>query len=362
MIASHTDAPLLGRFGTRQQQRAFAATVFALIMIAVPASAQELPSIPFTEGGVKVLPPAAPGVTDQRPFASLLNPRPHVLAPSQNARLRLPQIAWEALADDDKPFALAPRRLRDSINQQPTGQHPEPAHTGFGALVFETGSDFKAFPLRRSTWVILGIGGAAAALAHPVDDEVNDRLAGTGAGRFFAPGKWIGSFYVQAGTATGLYVIGRYMLPHAAGAPRTNKVSHLGFDLLRALIVSQTFTLGVKYAVRRDRPEGDCCAFPSGHASATFATASVLERHLGYRGAWPTFAIAAFVATSRLHDNRHFLSDVLFGGALGVASGWTVVGRHGRSTYALMPVSVKGGVMVTVMRKPESHDVQVAHR
>jgi hypothetical protein len=34
--------------------------------------------------------------------------------------------------------------------------------------VFETGGDFKAFARRRSTWVILGIGGAAAALAYPV--------------------------------------------------------------------------------------------------------------------------------------------------------------------------------------------------
>lgn len=88
------------------------------------------------------------------------------------------------------------------------------------------------------------------------------------------------------------------------------------------------------------------------NAPAGRPTASVLERHLGYRGAWPTFAIAAYVATSRLHDNRHFLSDVLFGSALGIASGWTVVGRHGRSNYALMPVPVRGGVMVTLIRKP----------
>ena len=50
-----------------------------------------------------------------------------------------------------------------------------------------------------------------------------------------------------------------------------------------------------------------------------------------------------YVATSRLHDNRHFLSDVVFGSALGTATGWTVVGRHGRSSYALTPVAVPGG-------------------
>ena len=78
----------------------------------------------------------------------------------------------------------------------------------------------------------------------------------------------------------------------------------------------------------------------------------MLERHLGYRGAIPTFVIASYVAASRLHDNRHFLSDVLFGGALGIASGWTVVGRHGGSNFAVAPVPIPGGMMVRVMREP----------
>ena len=338
-----------------QRSLAAAVGVVALNLIAAPARAQELPRVQFADVEAEVSLRPELHVTDRRLFVTLRDPQANVLPPSQGTRLRVPQIEWWALTNDEESFTLAPRRFWDSLGQQPTEQHPKPAHTGFGALIFETASDFKAFPQRRSTWVILGIGGAAAALAHPVDDDVNDRLTGTGAAHFFAPGKYIGSFYVQVGTATSLYVVGRYVLPHTAGEPRTNKVSHLGFDLLRALIVSQTLTQGIKYAARRDRPTGECCAFPSGHASATFATASVLERHLGYRGAWPTFAIAAYVATSRLHDNRHFLSDVLFGGALGMASGWTVVGRHGRSNFALLPVPVKGGVMVTVMRQPDSH-------
>jgi membrane-associated phospholipid phosphatase len=296
---------------------AYAGTVLlALIVIAPPARAQELPTIQFAEA----------------------------------ADFSLPQIDWAALAADDDAVALT--RVPDFLNEQPAAKTPEPEHTGFKALLFETVNDFKAFPRRPSTWVILAIGGGAAAIAYPSDDEVNARLVGSNAvGRFFAPGKYIGAAYTQAGIAIGLYVIGRYFMPHAEG-DRTNKVSHLGFDLLRSLIVSQALTQGLKIAVHRDRPTGECCAFPSGHASATFATASVLERHLGYRGAWPTFVVAAYVATSRLHDNRHFLSDVLFGSALGIASGWTVVGRHGRSNYALMPVPVRGGAMVTLTRKP----------
>ncbi|HEY7449443.1 MAG TPA: phosphatase PAP2 family protein [Vicinamibacterales bacterium] len=232
-----------------------------------------------------------------------------------------------------------------------TEKPPEREHTGLKALVFTTAADFKAFPRRRSTWVILAIGGAAAALAHPADDDVNDKLVGSDTvGAFFAPGKYIGSTYVQTGAAVTLYAIGRYMLPKKDGQSRTNKISHLGFDLLRSVIVSQALTQAIKHTVRRERPTGECCAFPSGHAATSFATASVLERHFGYRGAWPTFVVASYVAMSRLHDNRHFLSDVLFGASLGIASGWTVVGRHGRSDYTLLPVPVPGGVAVMLTR------------
>ncbi len=263
-------------------------------------------------------------------------------------------------ADDSRGVPLVPitdfrhaiAALELPLPPEQTQQHQPPAHTGIAALFRDTGSDFKAFPRRQSTWVILGIGGASAALAHPIDDYVNEHIVGSkSVGRLFAPGKYIGSVYVQAGAAFGLYAIGRYVLPHKAGEPKTNKLSHLGLDLTRAVIVSQTLTQAVKVTVRRDRPTGECCAFPSGHASATFATAAVLERHLGYRGAWPTWLIAAYVSASRLHDNRHFLSDVLFGGALGVASGWTVVGRHGRSEYALIPSATRGGMMVSVVRQ-----------
>ena len=229
--------------------------------------------------------------------------------------------------------------------------NPAPAHTGFGALVGDTWSDFKAFPRRKSTWVILGVGAAGALLAHPADDNLNAKLVGKkSADWFWKPGNIVGSAPVEIGASLGMYLIGRYVVPPNQDQPvsegtsaRTNKWSHMGLDLLRAQIVSQAFVQGIKYSVRRDRPTGECCSFPSGHATTAFAVASVIERHFGYRLSVPMLAVATYVGTSRLHDNRHFLSDVVFGAALGTATGWTVVGRHGRSSYALTPVVVPGG-------------------
>jgi membrane-associated phospholipid phosphatase len=287
---------------------------------------------------------------ERGPFQHLFTTDPDVFAPTVIDGLTAAQISGQAF----DPIASMEGLSASGFAQQTAQKPPPPARTGFKALLFETGHDFVTFPRRQSTWVILAIGGGAAALAHPADDEVNAKLVGSDAvGKLFAPGKYIGAVYTQAGVAVGLYFVGRYWLPHKEGEPRTNKVSHLGFDMLRAIIVSQALTQGIKYAVGRDRPTGECCAFPSGHASATFATASVLERHFGYRGSWPMFLVATYVSMSRLHDNRHFLSDVLFGSALGMASGWTVVGRHGRDVFALTPVPTRGGIGLAVSWRPQ---------
>jgi membrane-associated phospholipid phosphatase len=235
-------------------------------------------------------------------------------------------------------------------NQAPA-PHPQPAHTGWASLLKDTGQDFLAFPKRQSTWMLLGIGAAGALATHPADGYVERHVTGNNvADNIFTLGQWVGSTEVQVGTAVGLWAVGRYVLPPTADQPRTNKVSHLGFDLLRAHILSQVLVQGMKYSVRRDRPTGECCAFPSGHAATAFAAASVLERHLGYRASWPALLGATYVGASRLVDNRHFVSDVVFGAAVGVASGWTVVGRHGRESYALQPIPLRGGMIIMLTR------------
>jgi hypothetical protein len=324
-------------------------TIATVLLIASAAAAQD------TAAAGPAVPLASPANDDSRSvdapdptlYRRLFLPPDRQIAPGGSA-----QDAWR----EDLPAAADMRAVASPFEEQDPQPAPPPlpASTGIKSVFRETWHDFKAFPKRKSTWAILAIAGGAALAAHPVDDNANAKLGGSdSAGKFFAAGKYVGAVYTQAGVAAGLYVIGRYVMPHAEGAPKTNKVSHLGFDMLQALAVSQALTQGIKFAVQRDRPTGECCAFPSGHASASFATAAVLERHLGYR-ALPTYLVASYVAMSRLHDNRHFVSDVIFGAGLGIASGWTVVGRHGRSSYALMPVPIRGGMLLTFTREPSA--------
>jgi PAP2 superfamily protein len=62
----------------------------------------------------------------------------------------------------------------------------------------------------------------------------------------------------------------------------------------------------------------------------------------------PTSPVASYVALSRMHSNRHFLSDVVFGAALGVAAGRTTT-RHGREHWAFVPAVSPHAVSLTVV-------------
>jgi membrane-associated phospholipid phosphatase len=220
-----------------------------------------------------------------------------------------------------------------------------PAHppSKAGRFLRELGSDFRRLP-SFETAVILGVGGTLSAVAHNSDPGLNGR---------FERGKWIDALY-ETGTMVGDgYVqLGGAVLTYAVGtAYHSPKVKHVGGDLIRGYVVAGAPTFILKHTVKRDRPDLGPTSFPSGHAAATFASATVLQRHLGWRGGIPAYLVATWVSMSRLHDKQHFASDVIFGGALGIAAGRTVT-RHGRNTWALVPATTFGGIGIALTRVP----------
>ncbi len=221
---------------------------------------------------------------------------------------------------------------------QPAGPAPTPRHTGVKALVKDLALDFAHLPSKENLfWV--GVGGGAALAVHPADDYVNDALLNSPfADKFFKPGAVLGQLGTLLGTSTAVYIVGR--------VKDQPKVSHMGMDLIQALVVSETLTQSLKRITRRERPDGSGpTSFPSGHAADTFAFATALERHLGWKGAVPAYIFSSYVAISRLPANRHWLSDAVFGATVGIIAGRTVT-RHGRD----FPVAVAledGGVSAT---------------
>jgi len=111
----------------------------------------------------------------------------------------------------------------------------------------------------------------------------------------------------------------------------------VGGELVQAQFVAQVLTYGIKGSVRRPRPEGGGFSFPSGHTTAAFASATVLQRHFGWKVGIPAYGAATYVAAQRVQGKRHYLSDVAFGAALGVVAGRTVTmpGGHKMSLGAI---------------------------
>jgi hypothetical protein len=220
----------------------------------------------------------------------------------------------------------------------------KPERGFFGSLVHNLGDDLKHIPRRNSLyWLAAGSGLALA--VHNEDNKLNRRLRGSDfADTAFKPGKFIGSlpFILGAGTVT--YLAGR--------SGERYRAKHLGTDIIESAILSEGIVEAIKYTVRRERPLRDDntrasgYSFPSGHATMTFAAATVLQQHLGWKAAVPTYSIASYVAISRMHDQRHFASDIAFGAATGIIIGRSVT-WHGRNFYG-RPVVVPGGAAVMV--------------
>lgn len=216
---------------------------------------------------------------------------------------------------------------------------------GFGSSLWHNlGDDLKHLPRQNTVYWLAG--GAAAALAvHPIDDSANERLRGA-KGAWIA-GKVIGSTPTILAAGTAAYILGR--------AKGMRRLQHLGLDEIEGAILTAGIVEGAKQIGRRDRPlrpDGTRqwgFSFPSGHSATTFAAATILQQHLGYRAGIPTYLVASYVAMSRLHDNRHFASDVAFGAATGIVIGRSVT-WHGRNFYGYPSLQQDGVAMLVSVR------------
>jgi membrane-associated phospholipid phosphatase len=227
----------------------------------------------------------------------------------------------------------------DRIVASPAQWASTPAPPAFSTLFGDTIQDFRRLPSRDSlNW--LAIGAVIATAGHSIDRSVSHSLSSSSRlENVFEPGKTVGGARLQLGAAAATYAIGRMT--------GSSKMALVGRDLLKAQIITQTLTAAVKMSVRRSRPDDEHYSFPSGHASVTFATATVLQRDLGWKVGIPAYGLATYVAASRIQEKRHFLSDVAFGAAIGIIAGRTVTVGRGDGRFTLAPVATDGGAALS---------------
>jgi len=89
-----------------------------------------------------------------------------------------------------------------------------------------------------------------------------------------------------------------------------------------AIIANGLCTYGIKFITGRIRPDGaNRRSFPSGHTSSSFLVATIADDLYGSKIGVPAYLLAGLTGLSRIHDNKHYLSDVIFGASLGIALG-----------------------------------------
>ena len=196
----------------------------------------------------------------------------------------------------------------------------------------------------KTSLAILGLGAAGAFGAHAADSRVTESFHSRSLDRWLKPGAAIGGMPFEMGASIALSAVG--------AATHHPCIASLGSELLQAQLVGAAWTIGLKQVARRDRPEGTGFSFPSGHTATAFASATVLQRRFGWKAGIPAYGLAAYVAASRVEMQRHYLSDVAFGAALGIVAGRTVGIGNG---HALMvtPLAVNrgGGIGLTLVPK-----------
>jgi len=175
----------------------------------------------------------------------------------------------------------------------------------------------------RGNWLPLAAGAGLTGAALLVDGDAKDYFVRHQYRWFGNAGATAGGTIAVAGLTVGLFSAGRIA--------RGDRFRACTYDVSQAIIVNGIWTFVIKEATRRERPNmANHLSFPSGHASDAFAWATVIGRHYGPKAGIPAFAMASFIAASRMAKNAHYLSDVVAGSALGFGIGRAVVRRNSR--------------------------------
>lgn len=151
-----------------------------------------------------------------------------------------------------------------------------------------------------------------------------------------------------------------------AGADITSEDYHRTFWFYKSIVYTYSITALAKNLVYRERPDGsDGQSFFSGHSSTAFCAASYLSSELNeWYDRWEPsrsdgalrstlkigstvvlFGGATYIAYSRMHDEKHFFSDVAVGAVAG-----TVVGSLMYRWYEPVGDSPRAGVSFFIIR------------
>jgi len=175
---------------------------------------------------------------------------------------------------------------------------------------------------RPESLILLGAGTALTFVAMTQDDAVKDYFDGKDRlGGFEKVGNFWGGGVPSFGLALGFIGYGL--------AADKDPFLQAGEAHLEGILVSSAVVFGMKYSIRRPRPNnGPKESFPSGHSSLAFTTAGNMWGMYGPAAGIPAVALGVVTAVSRMAVSMHYLSDTVMGATLGFAIGYAFTHHH----------------------------------
>ena len=110
-------------------------------------------------------------------------------------------------------------------------------------------------------------------------------------------------------------------------------------EFMWAAGISTVVTYAVKYAINKERPNGESHAFPSGHASRAFMGAEFIRRKYGWKAGLPAYLLASYTGYTRVYAQNHDYWDILGGAAVGVISSYLFAKPLSRKEKIVMSFS-----------------------
>jgi membrane-associated phospholipid phosphatase len=193
------------------------------------------------------------------------------------------------------------------------------------------------FPVRLRTqdlnWALPLAGVTGASIAY--DPEIAREFSRSGAHASTARTISNASAASLGALALAQYGFGRHL--------KNSRMRESGTLAMEAMVNSFIVTESLGYALGRQRPfqgngQGDFfsggASFPSGHSTAAWAAASVIaHEYPGWITQASVYTLAATTSAMRVAGEKHWLSDVLVGGAIGYFSGKEIYRLHHVDDY-----------------------------
>ncbi len=209
--------------------------------------------------------------------------------------------------------------------------------------IFEISKDYFNSPLNYDSkdFQKVGIISSSVILTSSIDDEIKNLIRSN----FDSTNSLLSSFdsyyHVEFMSAA---IVGTYIF---SSLTENNSLRNLSTNLLSSSLLTTLTTFGIKTLFGRSRPyiadsqyefnwfefEDKFLSFPSGHTSLAFSFSTIMaeeKNNFIWKSFW--FSAAALVGVSRIHNNKHWFSDVLMGAAIGYFTAKFVLNKNKKNT------------------------------